>query len=178
MPQGRRDLFCVSDGNSLAMLDAKGQLRDSARIPGDGILHALVHADLTGHPEHPVLRVAGRGKDDWCGVVFAPDPQQTSGQFTALGLTPGGKVLWKYALPSGTQQTVESIVVGRLLPGPELQWFLPGSDGSIHVLAADGTLVDRFNYGEPVTGLATVEIDGKPVLLISSANGVEALRVE
>ena len=107
-----------------------------------------------------------------------PDPQQTSGRFTALGLSPGGNVLWKYALPSGTQQTVESIVVGRLLPGTALQWLLPGSDGSIHVLAADGTLIDRFNYGEPVTGLATVEIDGKPVLLISSASGVEALRVE
>ena len=68
--------------------------------------------------------------------------------------------------------------MGRLLPGAARQWLLPGSDGSIHVLAADGTLIDRFNYGEQVNGLATVEIDGKPVLLISSANGVEALRAE
>ena len=83
--------------------------------------------------------------------MFVPDPQQTSGQFTALGLNPKGEVLWKYALPSGTQQPVEPIVVGRLLPGTARQWLLPGSDGSIHVLAADGTLIDRFNYGEQVT---------------------------
>ena len=85
---------------------------------------------------------------------------------------------WKYELPFGTQQPVEAIVVGRLLPGPARQWILPGSDGSIHVLAADGTPIDRFNYGEQVTGLATLEIDGKPVLLISSPSGVEALRAE
>jgi peroxiredoxin len=165
--QGRRDLYCVNDGNSLATLDAKGQLRDAARIPGGGILRSLVRADLTGS-----------GRENWCGVVFVPDRQQTSGQFTALGLDPGGEVIWKYALPSGTQQAVESIVVGRLMPGAASQWLLPGSDGSIHVLAADGTLLDRFNYGEQVAGLATVEIDGKPLLLISSASGVEALRVE
>ena len=34
--QGHRELFCVSDANSLAVLDAKGQLRDAARIPGGG----------------------------------------------------------------------------------------------------------------------------------------------
>ena len=165
--QGRQELFCVSDGNSLAILDAKGQLRDAARIPGGGALRSLVHADLTGG-----------GQENWCGVQFTPDSQQTSGQFTALGLSPNGEVLWKYALPSGTQQAVESVVVGRLLPGKASQWLLPGSDGSIHVLAADGMLIDHFNYGEAVSGLATVEIDGKPVLLIGSANGVEALRAE
>ncbi len=130
-------------------------------------MRSLVHADLTGS-----------SRENWCAVVFVPDSQQTSGQFTALGLNPGGEVIWKYALPSGTQQAVESIVVGRILPGPASQWLLPGSDGSIHALAADGTLIDRFNYGEQVTGLATVEIDGKPVLLIGSANGVEALQAE
>jgi len=165
--QGHRELFCVSDGNSLAMLDAKGQLRDAAKIPGGGILRSLMHADLLGS-----------GQENWCGVAFAPDSQQTSGQFTAMGLSPSGEVQWKYVLPAGTQQSVESIVVGRLLPGTARQWLLPGSDGSIHILAANGTPIDHFNYGEQVSGLATLEIGGKPVLLIGSANGVEALRVE
>jgi peroxiredoxin len=165
--QAHRELYCVSDTNSLAALDAKGQLRDAVRIPGGGFVRALMHADL-----------AGSSQETWCGVLFVPDPQQTSGQFTALGLSPAGQVTWKYAMPSGTQQAVESIVVGRLLPGTARQWLLPGSDGSIHVLGADGTLVDHFNYGTQITGLATVEIGGKPVLLIGSANGVEAMRVE
>ena len=164
---GQAELYCVNDASSVAILDAKGQLRDAVRLIAQGALRWLTHADLTG-----------KGTPTWCGIMFVADPQQTSGQFTALGLSTSGQVTWKYALPSGTQQAVEPIVVGRLLPGTARQWLLPGSDGSIHVLAADGTLIDRFNYGEQVNGLATVDIDGKPVLLISSSGGVEALRVE
>ena len=166
--QGHRELFCISDANSLAVLNATGQLRDAARVPGDGILQTLVHADLTGS-----------GPEAWCGMMHLPDNQQLpTGSFTAVGLSPKGEVTWKYNLPVGRLQPAEPIVVGRLLPGTARQWLLPGSDGSIHVLAADGTLIDHFNHGEQVNGLATVEIDGKPVLLLSSASGVESLRVE
>jgi outer membrane lipoprotein-sorting protein/peroxiredoxin len=165
--QGHRELYCVNDFSSVAILDAKLQLRDAVRLIADGTIHALVQADLTSS-----------GRPTWCSIMFAPGPQLASGQFTALGLNPSGQVVWKYPLPSGTEQPVESIVVGRVLPGTSRQWVLPGADGSIHVLAADGTLIDRFNYGEQVTGVATLEIGGKPMLLISSANGVEALEVE
>ena len=166
--QGQGELYCVNDASSRGHLGCQGPVaRRRQDWPPRASLRSLAHADL-----------AGNGRTNWCGIMFVPDPQQTSGQFTALGLSPSGEVQWKYALPAGTQQAVEPIVVGRLLPGTARQWLLPGSDGSIHVLAADGTLIDRFNYGEQVTGLATVEIDGKPVLLISSANGVEALTVE
>jgi hypothetical protein len=61
------------------------------------------------------------------------------------------------------------------LPG---QWILPGPDGSIHFIAADGKPLDKFNYGAALQGLATVEIDGRPVLVVASANGVEAWKVE
>ncbi len=166
--QGHRDLFCVSEKNSLAILDATGHLRNSIKIPCNGILQYLVHADL-----------AGSGQETWCGMIYAPDSQQlASGNFMAVGLNPKGQVTWKYDLPFGTQQAVEPIVVGRLLPGPARQWLLPAADGSIHVLAADGTAIDRFNYGAQVSGLATLEIGGKPVLLISSPGSLEALGVE
>jgi peroxiredoxin len=165
--QGQSDLYCVNDFSSVAVLDSQGRLRDAVRLIVEGTLQYLTHGDLSGN-----------GAETWCGIMFVPDPQHTSGKFTALGMNPNFTVAWKYALPSGTEQAVEPIVVGRLLPGAARQWILPGCDGSIHVLAGDGTLIDRFNYGEQVNGLATVEIDGKPVLLISSANGVEALRVE
>jgi hypothetical protein len=58
------------------------------------------------------------------------------------------------------------------------QWLLPGADGSIHILSADGRLFDKFNYGAALQGLATVEINGQPVLVVASANGLEAWRVE
>jgi hypothetical protein len=124
--------------------------------------------------------MAGSGFEAWCGLLMTPENnrQLTTGRFTAFGLSAKGEMTWKYELPFGTQQLVEPIVVGHLLPGNSRQWLLPGCDGSIHILASDGTPIDRFNYGEQITGLATLEIDGKLVLLVSSASGVEALRVE
>ncbi len=134
--QGRRELFCGNDANNIAILDAKLQPRGSARLPADGVLRGLMHADMSGN-----------GSETWCGVVFLMDPQQTSGQFTALGLNESGNVQWRYTLPAGTPQVVEPIVVGRVLPGAASQWLLPGSDGSVQILSADGKLIDRFNYG-------------------------------
>jgi hypothetical protein len=55
---------------------------------------------------------------------------------------------------------------------------LPGPDGSIHILSADGRLFDKFNSGAALQGLATVEINGQPVLVVASPNGLEAWRVE
>ena len=115
----------------------------------------------------------------WCEILRRPDSRQpAAGQYTAIGLNAHGETIWKYELPFGSMRTVEPIVVGRVLPGTAAQWILPGADGSVHVLAADGTLIDRFSYGAQINGLTVTEIDGKPALLISSANAVEALRVE
>lgn len=163
-----RQLYCVTDAGNVAVLDPKLQPSDFNKLASDGILEGLMQADL-----------AGDGRLTWCAVLRRPDASQpAAGQYTAIGLDLRGAPIWKYDLPSGSLRSVEPIVVGRVLPGAASQWLLPGSDGSVHILAADGTLIDRFNYGTPINGLAATEIDGKPALLISSAGGVEALRVE
>lgn len=166
--QGSRELFCVNDATSIAVIDAKGNLRDATHSPGDGYLYYLTRSDANAD-----------GKFPWCGITFDPNPQQPlTGRFSAIGMNGRGELKWNYALPPGSQQAVDAIVAGRFLPGKDTQWIFPASDGSIHIVAADGTPIDRFNYGTQVSGLAVVEIDGKPVLLIGSQKGVEALRVE
>jgi hypothetical protein len=69
-------------------------------------------------------------------------------------------------------------VAGRLASDGPGQWLLPGPDGSIHILGADGALLDKFNYGTAVQGLATTQIDGKPALIVCSAEGVAAWGIE
>ena len=75
-------------------------------------------------------------------------------------------------------QPIEPIIAGRLTRSGPGQWLLPGPDGSIHILSADGRLLDKFNYGEVLQGLATVEINGQPALVVASDKGLEALRAE
>jgi hypothetical protein len=73
---------------------------------------------------------------------------------------------------------IEPILVGRLAPGPTRQWLVPGPDGSINIIAPDGRLLDQFNYGAPLSGLATVEHDGQRILVVAAPEGLQAWRVE
>src|SRR5690606_29264707 len=101
------------------------------------------------------------------------DPNRL-GTSVVVGVSPTGQELWSYDLPEGLHKyLIERIVPGQLAPG-DGGWLLPAADGSIHILTKDGQVVDRFNYGAPLTGLALASIEGNPVLLVSTADGLAA----
>jgi peroxiredoxin len=162
--QGRRSILSAyqSESGAVAVLDAKGDRQGEIRVP-DWPIGSIVAADLRGD-----------GRPLWSALSVNPE-----GQTVILGLTLEGDVLWTYPLPAGRpRQPIEPIIPGRITANGPGQWILPGCDGSIHFVAADGKPIDHFNYGAIVGGLATILVDGKPVLLIASENGLEALRIE
>ena len=159
--KGHRDLICTNN-DSLMLLDSKLQRRGEIAVPQQ-MLQWIAAADPKGD-----------GQLQWCALAA-----RKLGDNLALGINLKGEMLWSYTLPEGVQpQPIERVVVGKATSDGPGQWLLPGPDGSIHILALDGKLIDRFNYGVALAGLAAVEIDGKPALVVSSANGVEAWRVE
>jgi thiol-disulfide isomerase/thioredoxin len=160
--KGRRNVFCTNNSGSLVALDADGERRSEISIP-KYMFHWVVSADLRGD-----------GQPLWCGLA-AP----RLGDNLAVGLSLKGEELWNYLLPAGVQpQPIEPVIAGKLTREGPGQWILPGPDGSIHILTAEGKLLDKFNYGATLQGLATVEVDGRPVLVVSSPNGLEAWKVE
>jgi len=160
--KGRRLLYSTGDRDALILIDAKGQRQSSVQISGK-LLRKIVSADLRGD-----------GQLLWCGLSA-----MKLGEDVAIGLTPEGSEQWSYPMPRGVhRQPIETIIAGKITRDGPGQWILPGSDGSIHFLSADGKPLDRFNYGAALHGLATIAIDGRPVLLVASANGLEARRVE
>lgn len=159
--QGRRRLLCTNNNGSLVAFDAGLKRLDEISFPGQ-MLHWIVGADLLGN-----------GRFEWCGLT-APDV----GKVVAVGLNLAGRVLWTYELPGGVQpQPVEPVVPGRLGRDGAALWLLPGPDGSVHVLAADGRPIDQFCYGAALGGLATADIDGQAAIIIASQQGIEALAV-
>jgi len=162
LPEGRRHLLCINNRGSLLAMDEKLQPQGEVSVP-DRLLQWIVGADLRGN-----------GELQWCGMA-AP----RLGDNVAIGLSLNGEELWNCSLPEGVHpQPIERIIPGRLTAAAPAQWLLPGPDGSIHIIAADGKLIDRFNYGVPLQGLATAEVDGRPVLIVASPQGLEAWRVE
>ena len=161
---GRRLLLCVNNTGTLVELDAKGQRQAEISVP-NRIIGCIAAADL-----------AGDGRLLWCGLAGSAVKM---GETTALGFDLDGRELWNYPLPVGLQpQPIEPINSGKITRQGPGQWILPGPDGSINFVAADGKPLDAFNYGAMLQGLATVSIDGQPVLIVASPNGLEAWKVE
>ena len=105
---------------------------------------------------------------------------------TALGETVlggmrygSGRATWAFQLPAGIPEyPVEQIVWGHLVEdGDSGQWIVAAGDGSVNLFTRTGDLIDRFNTGREISGIAVTQIDNRPVLLIASADGVEALSV-
>ena len=157
--KGRRNLICTNSRGSLAVVDSQLQLLDNVMIRGGS-------CSGSSPPKRRTARCASAAWRSRPGNLI---------QTVAVGVNLKGRELWSYPLPQGfLPQPVEPIIAGKLTSGAAGQWLLP-ADGSIHILDADGTLLDRFNYGAALCGLATAEIDGKPALIVATAGTVEGL---
>jgi hypothetical protein len=47
----------------------------------------------------------------------------------------------------------------------------------VHILAADGKLIDKFHYGAALAGIAGTQLNGEPVLFIAGDQGLEAWKL-
>jgi hypothetical protein len=162
---GRRSLICnnVSDDSaSLVVFDAKGQRQTDFAV-GKRVIYNFLGA-----------KFGDRSDALWCGLSSTKTDENT-----AVGFNLQGQELWHFDLPAYPQlRPIEPIIAGRVSAKGPGQWLLPCPDGSIQILAADGKPLDAINSGVILQGLATVEIGGKPALLIASPDSVEAFAIE
>ncbi len=165
---GTRGLIAVDGRGALIPITPDGEAQ-APNMVDQRFVRLVVGADLDGDevPEH-------------CGVTAAPE-----GQESLIGIGGDGSMLWSYPLPAGapSHPGLEMITSGRLIvdgkPAETANWIVAGVDGSIHFIGPDGTVIDWFAYGQAVTGLSTtMAADGKPLLLVASPQGLEALAVE
>ena len=158
--QGKRNVLCTSSQGALVIFNPEGKRVREIGLPYRQMQHARA-TDLNGD-----------GKDDIC-ALSAP----AIGTTIAIGVSPTGQELWNHELPKGVHETgIEKIVWGPIT-GEGSQWVLPAPDGSIWIVDADGQLVDKFNYGSQLTGVAAAEIDGKRILLVSTPDSLKAWNV-
>lgn len=116
----------------------------------------------------------GDGRSEICALAL-----DNRRNFAALGVTDDGQVAWRYALPPGVHDhPIEAVTSGRLVADQPGQWLIASADGTIHFLNHDGVLLDKFTYGEAITGMAAAEWNGQRVLLVATAQGVEAWQVQ
>ncbi|HUY89688.1 MAG TPA: redoxin domain-containing protein [Pirellulales bacterium] len=164
--RGQRQLL-VAQGTVLP-IDAAGRERPPIALP-DAIVRLIFTADLDGDDFY-----------EWCAIALRSPGAGESLYDDVVGLTPRGDELWNYPLPEGMHQhaAFEMVATGNLLGGETGQWVIAAADGSIHILASDGSLIDRFNFGASPSGIAVAQLDGRPALLLATDEGLEAWQFE
>jgi thiol-disulfide isomerase/thioredoxin len=156
--QGQRKLLCTHSQGTLTPIDHEGTAGPAIAV-GTHFLRSIHIADLDGDGQMEYLALAS----------------SAAGADTAMGINLAGEELWRHPLPRGVQKhPIEMVTSGDLVGEGVQQWIVAGPDGSIHVLAADGKVMEQFNYGAALAGLAVARINGKPALLIATAAGVDA----
>ena len=158
---GGRNLLATNERGILTLLTPTLKTIREIPVPRQNV-QLIVSADLKGD-----------GKLAFCGLA----PNEKS--IVVLGLTDQGDVLWTYPIALGMQEyPIEPVSAGQVLPEGPKQWLVAGCDGSIHFLSGDGKLLDHFNYGAALCGLAAVRIDGKPLLLVATPEGLDGWEVQ
>ena len=98
--------------------------------------------------------------------------------YMLVGFNLRSEILWTYELPQGIpKRPIDYLTSADVLPNGDSIWIALGSDGSVHFIDSDGVLIDSFNYGAYVYGLAVANWNGKRVLILSDDQGVKAYEI-
>jgi hypothetical protein len=160
--EGQPVLLCTNNRGTIAPIDGKGQPLTEINLKDRNLYH-LVTAELDGQQPSEV-----------CALSMVED-----GVAVAVGMNAEREEAWHYTLPKGIHGVpVEPVTAGRLTSDGPLSWLLPAADGSLHILSSTGSVVDKFNTGATISGVGTMNLEGAPVLLMSSDKGVSAWKIE
>jgi hypothetical protein len=99
------------------------------------------------------------------------------GQYALVEFTDTGDVMSSYELPPGEYSgpIPPILTIGR--SAYDTYRVVAAPDGSIHFVDLDGKLVDRFDYGKAISGLAAVPSGKGTILLVSAGNRLTAWRI-
>jgi thiol-disulfide isomerase/thioredoxin/outer membrane lipoprotein-sorting protein len=158
---GQRMLLCAHERGNIATIDSDGQSGPSITL-GNRFVRSVFADDLNGDGRSELVAIASL----------------QAGEDILVGFDLAGRELWSQPLPLGMQQhpALEMVTAGKLLANSGRQWIIAGADGSVLVIAPDGQLLDRWHYGEAISGLAIAQLDA-PTLIIATAKGIDAWRV-
>ena len=156
----KRQAWCTSTRGTITRLAPNGQFAGEMSVVGQTLTHL-------GPAPAENSRLTG-----YCGLAVAG-----GGRYSAIGFDAEGEVSWRYELPSADYLHQVPPIHVMQLPGHGLGWLLVAADGSLHWLNDEGKLIDRCDYGAPLTGIATGVTNGSPWLGIATDKELTAWQI-
>lgn len=156
-PETSRTLWCTSTRGTLMQLGPDGKSIQERYVSGQALMYFASQA----------------GNENFAGLAIG-----VGGQYTAVGFDQLGEVAWEYPLPKGDYVESLTRIQSVLMPDGSAAWLVAASDGSMHWLDESGELLDRFDYGQILTGLAMHSVGDQTLLFVSTASGLTAWNVD
>ena len=160
-PNGSRSLlFCDSSANLRYLKSGSNEPND---LKSDLIAATRV-VSITDQSGRVLICVVGTNQQ---------------GHWTAIGLNDSLQQIW--STPIGSQRfdkQVESIAFGQTERSKSGFWAIAGVDGSIKLIRDDGKLVDNWNTGQPINGIALVPKGKRHMMVLSTEGNVQAWAID
>jgi hypothetical protein len=152
-----QSLWCTSTRGTVFELTADGKSNKEIVVVG----HTMISVEL-----------AALGESTHCGLSLT-EP----GKYAVVAFDDEGQVAWRYELPVGEYPGAIPNIHRINLTDQENCHLVAGADGSLHFLSAKGELIDRFNYGKAIMGLATLSTDDGSFLWVSAGDRLTAWQI-
>jgi thiol-disulfide isomerase/thioredoxin/outer membrane lipoprotein-sorting protein len=161
-PKAGGELWCTSNRGSLSIFDLQGKpLRELAVG-----LRSLMYSATT--------RSSSADNNNREGTVCCGLTVEEVGHYQAVGFSPDGEIRWRFPLPAGEYLHHISRIQPVTLTGNKSAWMIAAADGTIFWLDHDGHALDKFQYGQPLTGLTLTNQADAAILLVSTPENLTA----
>lgn len=155
---GQPSVWCTSTRGTVFEISADGKLQREFPVVG----HTMVALEPT----------APGGDEPRCGLsMLKPE------QYALVAFDDEGEVAWSYQLPEGGFAGPIPPIQRVDLGGHQICRLAAGPDGSIHFVTAEGNLIDRFDYGQEIKGLAAASLEEGTLLWVSAGNRLTGWRI-
>ena len=152
---GGQTAWCTSTRGTLLQIGADGKAIQERYILGQSLMYFA--SDSTG--------------ENHCGLSIGK-----VGQYTAVGFDTLGAVAWEHPLPPG--EYVEQVPrIQSISLGGDNLWLIAAANGSLLCLSETGELIDQFDVGEILTGVAFGTSGEETLLFVATAKNLTAWQV-
>ncbi len=159
------ELWCTSNRGTISVLDDRGKPQHELHVGSVPVMYFN-----WGMERDPTTN--GDFIESFCGLAL-----ESVGNYQAVGFNRDGELTWRYPLPAGEYAHHVERIQSVELPGKKFAWMIAAADGTIFWLDHEGKLIDKFQYGQPLTGLALTNTADAAILLVSTPTNLTAWKL-
>lgn len=156
----KRQIWCTSSRGTVTQLSTEDKTVRELYVTGHSLMSVALSESVDESKTHS------------CGLAV-----QDVGQYTVVGFDAEGTVEWEYTLPTGEYVNQVPRIQAVQLSSDQQAWLVVAADGSLHWLSLAGELIDQFQYGSALTGVAASYVDNIARLFVATNENLTAWKI-